>query len=247
MLLLPIGGGGVLSPISSGDHRGGSSSPLGLVLWTAIMANWNLRNAVKFRDTPPTWTIYLLQWMSILVQWYEHPFPTLPRAEIKELHAALGSMKDTGILQHPLCSTHGWTHRCRDPNNNRGEIRAALHAIRHRNPEKRTLICSDSQLVVMGATGKASKWQRHNWQGCRGPVGHVDLWEQLLQEITRAGPAVRWLHVPSHVRIHGNTKADTLADTGRRRSPLLKGLVTAARRAGPPNDDELEVWRERAG
>ena len=49
--------------------------------------------------------------------------------------------------------------------NNRGELRAALHAIRLRNPERRTLICSDSQLLVMGAIGKASKWQRHDWQG----------------------------------------------------------------------------------
>ena len=51
---------------------------------------------------------------------------------------------------------------------------------------------------------------------------------------------MRWLHVPSHVGIHGNTEADTLADMGRRQSPLLKGLVTATRRASPPNDDKLE-------
>ena len=92
----------------------------------------------------------------------------------------------------------------------------------------------------MGATGKASKWQRHEWQGSRGPVGHVDLWEQLLQEIERAGPAVRWLHVPSHVGIHGNTKADTLADMGRRWSPLLKGLLIAVRCENPPNHDGQE-------
>ena len=42
--------------------------------------------------------------------------------------------------------------------NDRGELRAALHAIRVRNPQRRTLMCSDSPLVVMGATGKASKW-----------------------------------------------------------------------------------------
>ena len=55
----------------------------------------------------------------------------------------------------------------------------------------------------------------------------MDLWEQLLQEIRGAGPAVRGLHVPSHVGIHSNTKADTPADMGRRQSPLLKRLVTA--------------------
>ena len=115
--------------------------------------------------------------------------------------------------------------------NNRGELLAAIHAIRHRTPHKRTLICSDLKLVVMGATGKASKWRRHDWQGSRGPVGHVDLWEQVLQEIEQAGAAVRWMHVPSHVGIVGNTHADTLADMGRRKSPLLRGYVTTARRS----------------
>ena len=46
--------------------------------------------------------------------------------------------------------------------NNRGGLPAAIHAIRHRAPHKRTLICSHSKLVVMGATGKASKWRRHD-------------------------------------------------------------------------------------
>ena len=189
--------------------------------------------------------------MSIVVQWYEHPFPTLPRAEVKELHAALGNMKDTGVVQHPRLDTlvpppklhqptrkkrkkdihgaemaataqsvideymqGGWEVAYTDGSSDthpqagmvggygvyfgdcgdmaaplptkekqtisRGELRAALHAIRLRNPKRRTLICSDSQLVVMGATGKASKWQRHDWQGFRRLVGHVDLWEQLL-------------------------------------------------------------------
>ena len=42
------------------------------------MASWNLRNAVKFRDTPPTWDIFLTQWPCILARWYKHPAPTLP-------------------------------------------------------------------------------------------------------------------------------------------------------------------------
>ena len=86
-----------------------------------------------------------------------------------------------------------------------------------------SLICSDSQLVVMGAAGKASKWQRHGWQGSCGPVGHADLWEQLLQAIPTAGPNVQWLHVPSHMGIQGDTNVDTLVDMGHRCSPLLKG------------------------
>ena len=37
------------------------------------------------------------------------------------------------------------------------------------------------------------------------------------------------MHVPSHVGIVGNTHVDTLADMGRRKSPLLRGYVTTAR------------------
>ena len=128
--------------------------------------------------------------------------------------------------------------------NNRGELLAAIHAIRHRTPHKRTLICSDSKLVVMGATGKASKWRRHDWQGSRGPVGPVDLWEQLLREIEQAGAAVRRLHVPSHVGIVGNTHADTLADMGRRKSPLLRGYVTSARR--PRQEDQAHEQEDES-
>ena len=268
-------------------------SPLGLIMCTAVMASWNLRNAVKFRDTPPTWDIFLTQWLCILARWYEHPAPTLPTPEVRDMHRAITSLKETGNLQHPrlnqpdpsppklrnprprkrkkdmygpaMAEAHqkvideyvaeGWkaiypdgssevhpeagmvggfgvyfgdhrdTAQCipisQKQTNNRGELLAAIHAICHRTPHKRTLICSDSKLVVMGATGKASKWRRHDWQGSRGPVGHVDLWEQPLKEIEQAGVAVHWLHVPSHVGIVGNTHADTLADMGRRKSPLL--------------------------
>ena len=140
--------------------------------------------------------------------------------------------------------------------NHSGELLAALHAIRHRTPQQRTLICSDSKLVIMGAIGKASKWKRHDGEGSRGPVGHTDLWEQILQEIASAGPHVKWMYVRSHVGIPGNTKADTLADMGRRRSPLLKGYVTASHQTQngeepePESDfDEPPLWslEERGG
>ena len=43
-----------------------------------------------------------------------------------------------------------------------------------------------------------------------------------------SGTHVKWMHAPSHVGIPGNTKADTLAGMGRRRSPLLRGYATAS-------------------
>ena len=46
--------------------------------------------------------------------------------------------------------------------NNRGELRAALHAVKHRKHNVLTLICLDSLLVVQGIIGKAQKWRRHD-------------------------------------------------------------------------------------
>ena len=124
--------------------------------------------------------------------------------------------------------------------NNRGELRAALHAVQHRNKSKQTLICSDSLLVVEGITGKAQKWRRHDWQGSAGPMGHVDLWTQLLHETESQGTAIQWLHVPLHIGMDGNTHADQLADIGRRHSPVLKGQVTVSLAGGQSLDDESE-------
>ena len=81
--------------------------------------------------------------------------------------------------------------------------------------------------------------RRHDWQGSAGPVGHVDLWTQLLHENESQGTTIQWLHVPSHVGVDGNTLADQLADIGRRHSPVLKGQVTVSL-AGGESLDELE-------
>ena len=48
----------------------------------------------------------------------------------------------------------------------------------------------------------------------------------MLHLVEKLGEAVKWLHVPSHIGIKGNGQADHLADVGRRRSPLLFGLIS---------------------
>ena len=52
----------------------------------------------------------------------------------------------------------------------------------------------------------------------RGPEGQSVTWaswQQLLGELEAPGPSVQWLHVPSHIGVRGNDKADLLADMGR--------------------------------
>ena len=88
-----------------------------------------------------------------------------------ETHPKAGMVGGFGVF----IGEHQDTAQCipihQKQTNNRGELLVAIHAIRHRTPHKRTLICSDPKKVVMGATSQASKWRRHKWQGSRGPVG----------------------------------------------------------------------------
>ena len=59
-----------------------------------------------------------------------------------------------------------------------------------------------------------------------GPAQHDDLWTQVLDLLDTIGAEVQWLRIPSHIGIRGNERADNLADEGRRKSPLLQGLIS---------------------
>ena len=120
--------------------------------------------------------------------------------------------------------------------NNRGEVRATLAALQGRQPATQTVICPDSTYVVDGVLGRAQKWRRRCWQTTSGPARHVDLWTLVLDIVEEIGSEIQGLHVPSQMGIRGNEKADTLADEGRRRSPVLRGYVSAGPLA--PKDEE---------
>ena len=96
--------------------------------------------------------------------------------------------------------------------NNRGELRAALAAL---GP------CARLQILTLPGFNICRG-------GCPGAgaemeARHVDLWTQVLDLLDETGSEFQWLHVPSHIGIQGNKKADSLADDRRRRSPLLWG------------------------
>ena len=96
-----------------------------------------------------------------------------------------------------------------------------------------SLICPDSTNVVDGTLGRAHKWRTQ-----LGPVQHVDLCTQVLDLLDAIGPEVQWLHIPSHRGIRGNECADSPADEGRRKSPLLPGQVPVRPTAPDPDLDE---------
>ena len=92
---------------------------------------------------------------------------------------------------------------------------------------QRSLICPDSLLVVNGKLGWVQHGQQHKWCNMSGLVKHVDLWIEILDLLQQLGDEVKWLHVPSHIGIKGNSDADQLADVGRHKSPLLLGHISS--------------------
>ena len=78
-------------------------------------------------------------------------------------------------------------------------------------------------------------------------MAHVDLWTQILHLVGKLGEAIKWFHVPSHIGIKGNGRADHLADVGRRRSHLLFGLISIRPLLPPtPEDEELDQEHEES-
>ena len=131
--------------------------------------------------------------------------------------------------------------------NNRGELRAALRSLQGHREGHQSLICPDSLLVVNGVLGWAQRWHRHGWQNKSGAVAHVDRWTQILHLVEKLGEAIKWLHVPSHIGIKGNGRAEHLADVGRRRSPLLFGLISIRPPPPPtPEDEESDHEEEES-
>ena len=76
----------------------------------------------------------------------------------------------------------------------------------------------------------------------------IPLWAQILELTERHGTEIKWMHVPSHLGIRGNEKADQLADLGRRKSPLLFGRISVTLRQDDEEeerellDGEISVW-----
>ena len=134
----------------------------------------------------------------------------------------------------------------KEQTNIRGELRASHRALEGRRAGEHMLICPYCELIAKGMLGWAQKWRRHGWTNAKGPIQHKDLWDTLLTLTEAAGPLVKWLHTPSHIDIPGNTRADHLADVGRRRSPLLFGHISAhPKRQEEIPEGESKKWAGR--
>ena len=117
--------------------------------------------------------------------------------------------------------------------NNRAELRAlliCLHLVLTQDDHLCWAFAIDSKYVVDGAAGGAARWMDSNrvTRACK-LASHVDLWREILPLLDTLGHRVTGFHVFSHIHLHGNDRADTLANEGRASSPLFSYLLPGAR------------------
>ena len=120
---------------------------------------------------------------------------------------------------------------------NRAELTAVILALRKakRWPTlyKRLTIHSDSRHCVDGTNKWLQMWKVDGWTRNGQPLRNLDLWKLLsrvLDEYQESGIEVALLHVPTHVGVYGNEKADRLAKAAVRRA-RRNALLTPAERA----------------
>ena len=93
-------------------------------------------------------------------------------------------------------------------------------------------VFTDNRLCVDGVNLWMDKWRADGWTRAGRYLQNEDLWRTLdnvLTEYKSKGIHVRVKHVPAHVGIYGNEKADRLAGTATRRAHRNAALSPAER------------------
>ena len=119
--------------------------------------------------------------------------------------------------EQPLTHAYPVPRECRQTNNG-AELYAVYFVLTDLIPvvnHDKVLIVTDSEYVFKGALGGAHKWRRHALHGASGLGADSWLWSKVSALNECVPVDLKWLHVPSHVGICGNEKANTLAEQRR--------------------------------
>ena len=123
---------------------------------------------------------------------------------------------------------------------NRAELTAIILAIRKAmhwsEPFDRLVIHSDSFMCVKGINEWIHTWKLDGWTRSGKPLKNADLWKlmyRILMAVKAADFDLCVRHVPAHVGIVGNERADRLA----------KAAMRMAHRAAARTSEQIEESR----
>jgi ribonuclease HI len=97
--------------------------------------------------------------------------------------------------------------------NNRMELTAVIEALGALSRRCRIVLHTDSKYVQLGVTEWLPMWLRRGWKTAGNKaVKNADLWQRLAQ--LASAHDIEWRWVKGHAGVHGNERADQLANRG---------------------------------
>jgi len=108
--------------------------------------------------------------------------------------------------------------------NNRMELAAAIQGLRKALPASDLHVVTDSRYLHDGISKWVHGWRRRGWRKADGEeVLNRDLWEDLVDLVSRPGVGVTWEHVRGHAGHALNERCDEIASSfARGKIPQLR-------------------------
>jgi len=98
-----------------------------------------------------------------------------------------------------------------DTTNNRMELMAAIQGLAALTKPCTVILTTDSQYLRKGITEWVIQWQARQWKtAAKQPVKNVDLWQQLVEQVSKHH--ISWQWVKGHSGHVENEIADLLAN-----------------------------------
>ena len=108
---------------------------------------------------------------------------------------------------------------------NRAELTAICLAVRKSmkklSADRKLIVFSDSRICIDGINMWMRYWKQNAWTRDGRPLKNSDLWKVLdsaIADLKNAGFSAVFKHIPAHVGIYGNEKADRLAKAAMERA-----------------------------